>query len=99
MCFIYFIGWDFLVVQLVCGLEVDVYKIGSCKVNWVYWIVIICMVDVFVFSYFFLMFIECEIEVLNVMSLRCFDEIGIMEDGRIRRMVVNGYYNQDIIIF
>lgn len=68
MCFVYFVGWDILEVQVICGFEVGVYKIGNCKVNWVYWIVVICMVDVFVFSYFFFMFIEWEIGILIVIS-------------------------------
>ncbi|XP_068719853.1 LHFPL tetraspan subfamily member 3 protein-like [Montipora capricornis] len=94
-CLIYPIGWDSPAVKSVCGPEADMYKPGSCKVNWAYWIAIICMVDAFVLSYLSLMFIEREIEASNVASSRRSDETGTMEDGRTRRMAANGYYNQD----
>ena len=82
-------------MQSVCGPQADVYNVGSCKVNWAYWIAIICMIDAFVLSYLSLMFIEREIEASTVTNERQSAETGTMDDFRSRRMMANGSYNQD----
>ena len=94
-CLIYPVGWDATAVKAVCGPEADVYKIGSCKVNWAYWIAIICMADAFVLSYLSLMFIEREIGTPNVTSRRQSNGPSAEDDIRSRRAAANGYYNQD----
>lgn len=94
-CLIHPIGWDADPVRAVCGQQADVYKIGKCKVNWAYWIAIICMVDAFVLSYLSLMFIEREIGTPNVTSRKQSAQTSTTEDFRSRRLESNGYYNQD----
>lgn len=94
-CLIFPIGWDSPAVQSACGPQADVYSVGRCKVNWAYWIAIICMIDAFVLSYLSLMFIEREIEASTATDARQSAETGTMDDFRSRRMMTNGSYNQD----
>lgn len=90
-CLVHPVGWDTPEVQAICGPEAGVYKIGNCKVNWAYWIAVICMADAFVLSYLSLMFIEREIGTTTVTSRKASTDDGF----RGRRMESNGYYQQD----
>ena len=94
-CLIHPVGWDSAEVQGVCGPNAGIYKIGSCKVNWAYWIAVICMADAFVLSYLSLMFIEREIGTPNVTNRKRSNGTNTDDDFRGRRMVSHGYYNQD----
>lgn len=94
-CLIHPVGWDTPEVQAICGPEAGVYKIGNCKVNWAYWIAVICMADAFVLSYLSLMFIEREIGTPNVTSRKRSSGTSTDDDFRGRRMASNGYYQQD----
>ncbi|KAL9974047.1 hypothetical protein ACROYT_G020577 [Oculina patagonica] len=94
-CLIHPVGWDTPEVQSICGPEAGIYKIGDCKVNWAYWIAVICMADAFVLSYLSLMFIEREIGTPNVTSRKRSSGASNEDDFRGRRMASTGYYQQD----
>lgn len=94
-CLVHPVGWDTPEVQAICGLEAGVYKIGNCKVNWAYWIAVICMADAFVLSYLSLMFIEREIGTPAVTSRKRSSAASADDGFRGRRMASNGYYEQD----
>lgn len=94
-CLVHPVGWDTPEVQAICGPEAGIYKIGDCKVNWAYWIAVICMADAFVLSYLSLMFIEREIGTPNVTPRKRSSGISNEDDFRGRRMTSTGYYEQD----
>lgn len=51
-CFIYPSGFDAKEIREICSAKADAYKLGDCKMMWVYWLAIICTIDAFVLSCF-----------------------------------------------
>ena len=47
---IYPAGLEAKEVQTVCSERAESYKLGECKMMWVYWLAILCAVDAFILS-------------------------------------------------
>lgn len=51
-CIIYPNGFDAAEVRQICSDDADSYKLGDCKIMWVYWLAIICTLDAFILACF-----------------------------------------------